>query len=150
MTVAPRRPTAKQGRRPERSTPWTRAFRDNASGARNDIFAIKKKRGHPRTLSQDAAWQAYVAAAVTLLVNAKVRKRAALANVADSLRKSGIKGITAKKVETWHREISTERYVDPTIIYLYRNMLDAANKKHPKSPRLAAEELLETLLIVKL
>ena len=122
------------------------AFRDHSRGKPHPLFAIDKKAGR-RLHSQENAWRAYVAAAVQLLVDAGVKKQDALANVADSLRKSGIAGVTKMKVDTWHREISSDRQADHAIIKLYRNMLDQTD---PANPRLAAEKLLATLPIVKL
>ena len=125
------------------------AFRDHSSGKPHPLFAIEK-RGGRRELSQDTMWQACVAVVVTLLRKAGVKKRDALANVADSLRKSGIKEITATKVDTWHRKISTGACADNAAGELYRSALGAADAAHPKSPRLAAEELLAELPSLKL
>ena len=120
------------------------AFRDHKRGKPNSLFDKKKKPGGG-TLSQDAAWRAVIAAAVTLLVRAKVRKREALAIVADSLKKAGFVDVSKTKVDTWHREISNKRHADPGAIQIYHSTLAEAAAVHPGLPGRAAEDLLAGL-----
>ena len=120
------------------------AFRDHSRGKPHPLFARVKRPGGG-TLSEHAAWRAAVAATVTLLVRAKVKKRDALAIVADSLKKAGVVGVTKTKVNTWHREISNERHADLGAIQIYDSTLAQADVVHPGLPGRAAEDLLAEL-----
>ena len=120
------------------------AFRDHSRGTPNSLFARVKRPGCG-TQSQHGAWRATVAATVTLMVNAGVKKKDAVANVAKSLKKAGIDGVTPKQVNSWHREISTERFADHGAIQIYKSTLAEAAAAHPKNPRRAAEDLLAAL-----
>lgn len=117
------------------------AFRDHKHGKPNPLFGWVKKRGGG-TLSRVGGWRASVAATVALLVNAGEKKKTALAHVADSLTKAGLTGVTAKRVDSWHREISSERFGDPDVIQLFKNLVAAGAKEHPTDTRRAAEKLL--------
>ena len=120
------------------------AFRDHSRGKPNSLFARLKRPGGG-THSQPGAWRAAVAATVTLLVNAEVKKRDAVRKVARSLKKAGIDDATPKKVDLWHREISSERFGDLGAVQIYRSTLAKAAATHPENPRLAAEQLLAGL-----
>ena len=120
------------------------AFRDHNRGKPNSLFKREKRPGGG-THSQHAAWRAAVAATVTLLVRAKVKKQDALAIVTDSLKKAGIAGVTKTKVNTWHREISNERHADLGAIQIYYSTLAQADVVHPGFPGRAAEDLLAGL-----
>ncbi len=120
------------------------AFRDHKRGRPNSLFDKVKKPGGG-THSQRATWRAVIAATVTLLVRAKVKKRDALANVADSLNKAGFADISKTKVDTWHREISSERHADPGAIQIYHSTLAKSAEVHPGNPRSGAEDLLAGL-----
>lgn len=120
------------------------AFRDHDRSKPNTLFD-KKKRPGGGTLSQHGAWRAVVAAAVTLLVNAGVKKKDAMVRVAGSLKKAGIKGVTSKQLDSWHREISSKRFGDAGAVQIYKSTLDEAAATHPEDPLGAAEVLLAAL-----
>lgn len=120
------------------------AFRDHKHGKPNPLFGWVKKRGGG-TLSRVGGWRASVAATVALLVNAGEKKKTALAHVADSLTKAGLTGVTAKRVDSWHREISSERFGDRAAIQLYKSQLAKRVSYNPTDPRLAAQCMLVSL-----
>ena len=120
------------------------AFRDHSRSKPNSLFASVKT-GGGGTHSQRAALRAVVAATVKLLVDAGVKKKAALVIVAIALKKAGIAGVTPKQVDSWHREISSERFGDHGAIQIYKSTLAGAAAAHPKNPRRAAEDLLAGL-----
>ena len=72
-------------------------------------------------------------------------KKDALKIVADSLKKAGIAGVTATNVDTWYREIKSERHADLGAIQIYYSALAEANVVHPGLPGRAAEDLLAGL-----
>ena len=113
------------------------AFTDHQRGKPNSLFASMKKAGGG-THCQIAVWRAEVAVAVALLIKAGEGKKAAVAHVADALTEAGIAGITPKRVDSWHREISSERFGNPAAIQIFKSRL----AEDPADPRRAAEVLL--------
>ncbi len=119
------------------------AFRDHARGKPHPLFARTKKAGQ-QAGAADKVWHATIAAAVTLLTGPDNPKKKAIATVAKRI------STKASTVESWHREISTERHSDDGTITIYKSTLAYAAEAHPDSPSLAAEELLAALPNLKL
>ncbi len=120
------------------------AFRDHNRGRPNSLFDRVKRPGGG-THSQHGAWRAVVAATVTILLSAGVKKKDAAATVASSLKRAGIDGVAPNQVDSWHREISSERVVDLGAIQIYKDALAEAEAVHPHNPRRAADDLLAGL-----
>lgn len=120
------------------------AFTDHSRGKPNSLFASMKK-GGGGTHWQIGAFRARVAATVTLLIKTGDKKKAAVARVADALTEAGIPGVTAKQVDSWHREISSERFGDRAAIQLYKSQLAMHVSYNPTDRRLAAECMLVVL-----
>lgn len=120
------------------------AFTDHSRGKPNSLFASMKK-GGGGTHWQIGAFRARVAATVTLLIKTGDKKKAAVARVADALTEAGIPGVTAKQVDSWHREISSERFGDRAAIQLYKSQLAKRVSYNPTDPRLAAQCMLVSL-----
>ena len=119
------------------------AFRDHARGKPHPLFAVTKKEGH-RAHSTDNMWRAAVAAAVQLLQQAGTKKPEAIAIVAERI------GVKASTVDSWHRQISTERHTDKGAIQTYKTTLAEAAEVHPEAPAKAAQQLLDGLADQKL
>ncbi len=119
------------------------AFRDHARGKPHPLFAVTKQRGR-RGYSTDNTWHGAVAAAVQLLQQAGTKKPEAIAIVAERI------GVEQSRVESWHREISTERHTDKGAIQTYKTTIAEAAKVHPEAPAKAAQQLLNGLADQKL
>ena len=111
------------------------AFRDHARGKPHPLFVVAGISGQ-RAHSADNAFRAYVAVAVKLLIRAGVKRKDAIATVAKAI------NTKSSKVESWYREIGSERHLDAGTIQLYRNMLVKAEEIFPGEPRRAADTLI--------
>lgn len=125
------------------------ALADHAEGKPNPLLSRVRRDGN-RSHQADLNFKICVASTMTMLVRLGKSKREAAEIISRSLRSDGVQ-VRPTSVDSWHREISSNRHPDPSVLKSYNENVDAiARQADPRRAVASAVRGLSVLLREKI